>query len=155
VDLARRYCHSGHPCRGHLPQSRPMMDAHRIVSTVPGREPTNYRELRDRAGADSRPAVGTTAVDDIRRVAYEIVLRACGFGSLTIFCIMIGLSFNPRLVPIRGFLTTVMTLILASRPTRRAGSPTAARRCGLLPKDARPPAGSRNRSRRPSCARSI
>jgi hypothetical protein len=63
---------------------------------------------------DSRPAVGTIAVDDIRRVAYEIVLRACGFGSLTIFCIMIGLSFNP-LVSFQsgGFLTTVMTLILA------------------------------------------
>ena len=34
-------------------------------------------------------------MDDIRRIAYETVLRACGFGSLTIFCIMIGLSFDP------------------------------------------------------------
>ena len=44
---------------------------------------------------DSQPT-GTVAVDDMRRIAYEIVLRACGFGSLTIFCIMIGLSFDPR-----------------------------------------------------------
>jgi hypothetical protein len=32
----------------------------------------------------------------MREIAYEVVLRACGFGSLAIFCVMIGLSFEPR-----------------------------------------------------------
>ena len=49
----------------------------------------------------------------IRRVAYEIVLRACGFGSLAIFCVMIGLSFAPRSAfQAGGFLSMVMTLVL-------------------------------------------
>lgn len=52
-------------------------------------------------------------MDDIRRIAYETVLRACGFGSLTIFCIMIGLSFEPRAAfQAGGFLTLLMTGIL-------------------------------------------
>ena len=33
----------------------------------------------------------------MRRVAYETVLRACAFGSLAIFCFMVGLSFAPRI----------------------------------------------------------
>lgn len=52
-------------------------------------------------------------MDDIRRIAYETVFRACGFGSLAIFCIMIGLSFEPRIAfQAGGFLSLVMTLIL-------------------------------------------
>ena len=35
-------------------------------------------------------------MDHIRIIAYETVLRACGFGSLAIFCVMVGMSFNPR-----------------------------------------------------------
>jgi hypothetical protein len=49
----------------------------------------------------------------MRRIAFETVLRACGFGSLAIFCIMIGLSFHPRLAfQAGGTLTLLMTLIL-------------------------------------------
>ena len=49
----------------------------------------------------------------MRRIAYETVLRACGFGSLAIFCVMIGMSFEARLAfQAGGFLTTVMALIL-------------------------------------------
>jgi hypothetical protein len=83
-------------------------------------------------------------VDDIRRIAYETVLRACGFGSLTIFCIMIGLSFNP-LVSFQsgGFLTTVMTLILALKAYEARRKPYRRTEMWLyLPEDARPPAGS-------------
>ena len=52
-------------------------------------------------------------MEEIRRIAYETVMRACGFGSLAIFCVMIGLSFEPR-VAFRagGFLTLLMTGIL-------------------------------------------
>lgn len=52
-------------------------------------------------------------MDDLRRIAYEIVLRACGFASLAIFCVMIGLSFLPRTAfQSGGFLTMVMTGVL-------------------------------------------
>ena len=49
----------------------------------------------------------------MRRIAFETVSRACGFGSLTIFCIMIGLSFEPRIAfQAGGTLTLVMVGIL-------------------------------------------
>jgi hypothetical protein len=52
-------------------------------------------------------------MEDLRRIAYETVLRACGFGSLAIFCVMIGLSFEPRAAfQAGGFLTLLMTGIL-------------------------------------------
>jgi len=52
-------------------------------------------------------------MEHMRRVAYETVLRACGFASLGIFCIMTGMSFNPRLAfQAGGFLTTIMAFIL-------------------------------------------
>jgi hypothetical protein len=80
-------------------------------------------------------------VDDIRRVAYEIVLRACSFGSLTIFCIMIGLSFDPRIsFQSGGVLTTVMTLILALKAYEARTKPYRRTEMWLyLPKEARPP----------------
>lgn len=49
----------------------------------------------------------------MRRIAYETVLRACGFGSLAIFCVMVGMSFHPRLAfQAGGFLTMIMAVIL-------------------------------------------
>ena len=86
-------------------------------------------------------------MDDIRRVAYEIVLRACGFGSLTIFCIMIGLSFDPRIsFQSGGVLTTVMTLILALKAYEARTKPYRRTEMWLyLPKEARPPEGSAQR----------
>jgi hypothetical protein len=49
----------------------------------------------------------------MRRIAYETALRACGFAALAIFCVMIGLSFNPRAAfQAGGSLTTLMTLVL-------------------------------------------
>jgi hypothetical protein len=55
-------------------------------------------------------------VNDLRRIAYEIVLRACGFGCLAIFCVMIGLSFNPHLAfQAGGTLTMIMTGILVMK----------------------------------------
>jgi hypothetical protein len=52
-------------------------------------------------------------MEHMRQVAFETVLRACGFGSLAIFCVMIGLSFEPRAAfQAGGFLTTLMAVIL-------------------------------------------
>ncbi|MGE3870298.1 MAG: hypothetical protein AB7F51_12385 [Pseudorhodoplanes sp.] len=49
----------------------------------------------------------------MRRIAYETVLRACGFASLAIFCVMVGMSFHPRLAfQAGGFLTMLMALVL-------------------------------------------
>jgi hypothetical protein len=53
-------------------------------------------------------------MEAMRQVAYATVLRACGFGSLAIFCFMIGLSFAPRLaLQMGGMLTMLMTGVLA------------------------------------------
>jgi hypothetical protein len=52
-------------------------------------------------------------MEAMRRVAFATVLRACGFGSLAIFCFMVGLSFAPRLAfQTGGMLTLLMTGIL-------------------------------------------
>ena len=52
-------------------------------------------------------------MEQMRRVAYEIVLRACAFASLAIFCVMVGMSFMPRLAfQAGGFLTTIMAFVL-------------------------------------------
>ena len=52
-------------------------------------------------------------MEHMRQIAYETVLRACGFACLAIFCVMIGMSFDPRLAfQAGGFLTTIMAFIL-------------------------------------------
>jgi hypothetical protein len=52
-------------------------------------------------------------MEHLHRIAFEIVLRACAFGSLAIFCIMIGLSFDPPAAfKAGGMLTLLMTAIL-------------------------------------------
>lgn len=52
-------------------------------------------------------------MEQMRRVAFEVVLRACSFGTLAIFCVMIGMSFEPRAAfQAGGFLTTLMAVVL-------------------------------------------
>ena len=52
-------------------------------------------------------------MEHMRRIAYETVLRACGFASLAIFCVMIGMSFMPRLAfQAGGILTIIMSFVL-------------------------------------------
>jgi hypothetical protein len=52
-------------------------------------------------------------MEDMRRIAHETVQRACLFGSLAIFCFMVGMSFQPKLAfQIGGTFTTLMALIL-------------------------------------------
>lgn len=54
-----------------------------------------------------------SALDNMRRIAFETVSRACAFGSLAIFCIMVGLSFEPRVAfQSGGVLTMIMTGVL-------------------------------------------
>ena len=72
-------------------------------------------------------------MEHMRRIAFETVLRACGFGSLAIFCVMIGMSFEPRLAfQAGGTLTTMMVAVETIReanisvsgtlPNRSAGA---------------------------------
>ena len=69
------------------------------------------------------------------------MLRACGFASLAIFCVMIGLSFHPRAAfQAGGFLTTLMALVLVFKA--REALTKNYRRTEMwlyLPKDLRPP----------------
>ena len=80
-------------------------------------------------------------MEHMRRVAYETVLRACGFASLGIFCVMTGMSFNPRLAfQAGGFLTIAMTLVLVFKAHEARTKDHRRTEMWLyLPKDSRPP----------------
>jgi hypothetical protein len=77
----------------------------------------------------------------MRRIAYETVLRACGFGSLAIFCVMVGMSFDPRAAfQAGGTLTTIMALILIWKAREALTKDYRRTEMWLyLPKDFRPP----------------
>ena len=77
----------------------------------------------------------------MRQIAYETVLRACGFGSLAIFCVMIGMSFEPRLAfQAGGTLTTLMAGILIYKAREALTKDYRKTEMWLyLPKDFRPP----------------
>jgi hypothetical protein len=77
----------------------------------------------------------------MRRIAYECVLRACGFASLAIFCVMIGMSFDLRVAfQAGGFLTTLMALILIYKARKALTQNYRKTEMWLyLPKDFRPP----------------
>jgi hypothetical protein len=95
-----------------------------------------------------RPSVQSAgwsvAVDDMRRIAFETVLRACGFGSLAIFCLMIGLSFEPRIAfQTGGTLTLLMVGILVYKAQEALTKNHRRTEMWLyLPKELRPPEGS-------------
>ena len=84
------------------------------------------------------------AVEDMRRIAFETVLRACGFGSLAIFCVMIGLSFEPRVAfQTGGVLTLVMSGILIFKAQEALAKNHRRTEMWLyLPKEQRPPEAS-------------
>ncbi len=77
----------------------------------------------------------------MRRVAFETVLRACGFASLAIFCLMAGLSFNARAAfQAGGILTTLMALVLILKAREALTKDYRRTEMWLyLPKDFRPP----------------
>jgi hypothetical protein len=85
---------------------------------------------------------GVTTMQEINRIALETVLRACGFGFLAIFCVMIGLSFQPRAAfQAGGFLSLLMTLVLIVKA--REARTRDHRRTEMwlyLPEERRPPA---------------
>ena len=80
-------------------------------------------------------------MEEMRRIAYETVLRACGFASLAIFCVMIGLSFLPRSAfQAGGFLSMSMTLVLVLKAYEARTKDHRRTEMWLyLPKESRPP----------------
>ena len=81
-------------------------------------------------------------VERMRRIAYETVLRACGFASLAIFCVMVGMSFMPRLAfQAGGFLTILMAFVLILKANEARTKDYRHTEMWLyLEKDERPPA---------------
>ena len=81
-------------------------------------------------------------MEAMRQVAYATVLRACGFGSLAIFCFMVGLSFAPRVAfQTGGALTLLMTGILFIKAIEARWKPYRRTEMWLyLPQEHRPPA---------------
>ena len=86
-------------------------------------------------------------MEEMRRIAYETVLRACGFASLAIFCVMIGLSFLPRSAfQAGGFLSIAMTLVLVLKAYEARTKDHRRTEMWLyLPKESRPPEASAQR----------
>jgi hypothetical protein len=80
-------------------------------------------------------------MEHMRQVAFATALRACGFGSLAIFCVMIGLSFEPRAAfQAGGFLTTLMAVILIFKAREALTKNYRKTEMWLyLPKEVRPP----------------
>jgi hypothetical protein len=81
-------------------------------------------------------------MEEIRRVALETVLRACGYGFLAIFCVMIGLSFQPRSAfQAGGFLSLLMTVVLVVKAqTARTKDHRRTEMWLYLSEECRPPA---------------
>jgi hypothetical protein len=81
-------------------------------------------------------------MQEMRRIAYETVQRACLFGSLAIFCVMVGMSFEPRLAfQAGGTLTALMAIILMYKAREALTKPYRKTELWLyLPEELRPPA---------------
>jgi len=100
------------------------------------------RIVEPRGGSRYGALKDLNAMEQMRRIAYETVLRACGFASLAIFCIMIGMSFMPKLAfQAGGFLTTLMCVILVLKAFEARTKDYRRTEMWLyLEKDQRPPA---------------
>jgi hypothetical protein len=80
-------------------------------------------------------------MEHMRRIAFETVLRACSFGSLAIFCVMVGMSFEPRAAfQAGGMLSLLMTAILMLKAYEAPRKNHRRTELWLyLPKEHRPP----------------
>lgn len=80
-------------------------------------------------------------MQEMRRIAFETVQRACLFGTLAIFCVMVGMSFEPRLAfQAGGTLTAIMAVILLYKAREALTKPYKRTEMWLyLPKELRPP----------------
>ncbi len=81
------------------------------------------------------------SMDKMRQVAFVSVQRACLFGALAVFCLMIGLAEEPRLAFKAGGTATVLIAAVLLYKAREARSKPYRKTemWLLLPKDSRPP----------------
>jgi hypothetical protein len=80
-------------------------------------------------------------MEPIRSVAFQVVQRACMFGALAIFCLMVGLSYELRLsLQAGGTLTVLMAIILVYKAYEARTKPYRRTEMWIsIPKDLRPP----------------
>lgn len=80
-------------------------------------------------------------MEEMRKVAFTTVLRACAFGSLAIFCTMFGLSFDGRIAfKTGGLLTLAMVFVLIFKAYEARTKDYRRTEMWLyLPKEQRPP----------------
>jgi hypothetical protein len=80
-------------------------------------------------------------MERMRQVAFKTVQRACMFGALAIFCLMVGLSFDLKLAfKAGGAMTLLMTVILIYKAREARTKPYRKTEMWLyLPKHYRPP----------------
>ncbi len=80
-------------------------------------------------------------MEEMRKIAFETVQRACLFGTLAIFCTMVGMSFHAQLAfQTGGTLTMLMALILIYKAREALTKDYRRTEMWLyLPKDFRPP----------------
>lgn len=80
-------------------------------------------------------------MEELRKAAYESVAKACCFGMLAIVCVMVGLSFHPRVMfQAGGGLSLFMTVVLLLKARGAATKPYKHTELWLLlPKEFRPP----------------
>jgi hypothetical protein len=80
-------------------------------------------------------------MEEMRKFAFTSVARGCGFAMLGVFCVMVGLSFNPvAMFQAGGTLTllTALVLILKARGALAADYKRTEMWL-MLPDDFRPP----------------
>ena len=80
-------------------------------------------------------------MEPMRRIAFQTVQRACLFGALAIFCLMVGLSYELRLsFQAGGTLTILMAVILVYKAHEARTKPYRKTEMWLMiPKELRPP----------------
>ena len=80
-------------------------------------------------------------MEEMRKAAFQSVVRACLFGALAIFCLMVGLSFEPRLAfKAGGTATTLMAGVLVYKAREaRSKHYRKTEMWLMLPKESRPP----------------
>jgi hypothetical protein len=81
-------------------------------------------------------------MEPMRRVAFQVVQRACMFGALAIFCLMVGFSYELRMsFQAGGLLALLMAVILVYKAHEARTKPYRKTELWLyLPKEHRPPA---------------
>lgn len=80
-------------------------------------------------------------MDEMRKAAFTSVARGCGFAMLGVLCVMVGFSFEPRLMFQAGGTLSLITVIVLIIKGRRAlsGDYKHTEMWLMLPDDFRPP----------------